>query len=688
MQRARTIRRTVLVGLLATSLGAAPAPPSYYAVLKKMDAIQGGWKELTPDQHPTMSSWSRLFDAIRGELQRYRTSADPQQRVEALNKLHHMSQSLDGTRWAPAAAVREELRSWLKPRVGLAWAEYRMLEAIAAIPPEQAEKREGWRSYIDTKLRPALHEVERADTVANRLKAMDRVDEALAALNKANAPRTWTPTQPLQGALSDLFSHPNVEVTIDRSVVTNAVMKRGLVEPGWIYFKNQWSYVTPGPITNIGFVPTADGIQIVVSQAMRSVTNIQGFQEQIAADPQGKRAAKMYQFDASTQNDAVLSMNFLFRLSSGLQLAPSYLHGISAAIGTTPQSGGGLQRAIAGLLGYNQRRITQEVYDNAMPRLRQEVVAGARELSGIRTSESAANANAQIRQFVRDDRTVGKGDFGMTGVQLQTQPDYATIQGTVVNFAAPKQRGATSAQPLEFQTYQPGVTVDVHLPSAISNVISGYLQGGPAKDVTNIMLVTTKQPDTNRQDVQTTRNADWPTFLAAVKGSSNATGGATQAVRVFKPTEPLQVSSDAAGNLVLLARDFTIEVPAPPQAANGGAVLGPKAKVYRLKMAQAEISLAFEVQPDPAGGPARLVGKVAGFDPGTSVTVTAIDEDETKGTTMNAFTSRIIASAFGTRVTGLPLDVPLDRLAGSPVALTSASKLDPSGWMRLILAPR
>lgn len=688
MHRTRTLRHSLLVGLVATSLGAAPAAPSYYAILKKLDAIQGGWKELTPDQHPTMTSWSRLFDAIRAELQRYRTSADAEQRVQALNKLHQMSQSLDSTRWAPAASVREELRSWLKPRVGLAWAEYRLLEAIAAIPPEQAAKRDGWRSYIDSKLRPALHEVERADTVANRLKAMDRVDETLEALNQANGPRAWSPTLPLSGALHDLYSHPNVEVTVDRSVVTNAVMKRGLVEPGWIYFKNQWSFVTPGPITNIGFVPTADGIQVVISQAMRSVTPIQGFQEQIAADPQGKRAAKMYQFDATSQNDAVLTMNVLFRLSSGLQLASSYLHGISAAIGTTPQPGGGLQRAIAGLLGYNQRRITQEVYDNAMPRLREEVVSGARELSGMRTSEAAAGVNARIRPYIVDSQTVGTGQVGLRGVQMQTQPDYALIQGTVVNFAVPKQRGATSAQPLEFQTYQPGVTVDVHLPSAISNLIAGYLQGGPAKDVTNIMLVTTKQPETNRQDVQTVPNADWPTYLAAVKGSASGTGGETQAVRVYKPAEPLQVSSDAAGNLVLLARDFTIEVPAPPQAAKGGAVLGPKAKVYRLKMAQAEFSLAFEVQPGAAGQPARLVGKVANFDPGSNVTVTAIDEDDTKGTTMNAFTSRIIASAFGTRVSGLPLDVPLERLAGAPVALLSTSKLDPSGWMRLILAPR
>ena len=142
-------------------------------------------------------------------------------------------------------------------------------------------------------------------------------------------------------------------------------MKTGIVEPGWIYFKDQWSYVTPGPIMGIGFVPTADGIQVSISQAMTSTTPIQGFQQQVAQDPKGQRAAKLYQFSATSRNNAILTITLLFRLATGVQLAPGYQHGISATIGSTPQPGKGLTRFIASVIGYGQRRITNEVYEGA-----------------------------------------------------------------------------------------------------------------------------------------------------------------------------------------------------------------------------------------------------------------------------------------------------------------------------------
>ena len=66
--------------------------------------------------------------------------------------------------------------------------------------------------------------------------------------------------------------------------------------------------MTPGPVTGIGFVPTVDGIQIAISQALTSITPVQGFQNQIASDPQGQRAAKMYEFSATTRNDAILTI--------------------------------------------------------------------------------------------------------------------------------------------------------------------------------------------------------------------------------------------------------------------------------------------------------------------------------------------------------------------------------------------
>ena len=62
-------------------------------------------------------------------------------------------------------------------------------------------------------------------------------------------------------------------------------------------------------------------------------------------------------------------------------------------ISSVPQPGRSFARAIASLVGFNQARITNEVYTNAIPKMRQNVVQEAAELGAERTSQEAAIRN-------------------------------------------------------------------------------------------------------------------------------------------------------------------------------------------------------------------------------------------------------------------------------------------------------
>ncbi len=653
MERTRAWTCLSAALLVAVGLGAAPAPPSYVGVASRINEIQKDWRTAgySESDNPYGGGWEQFFGSVSQELDRYCRSNSIDERVQALNRLYQDMQAMSNVTWPRAVTIREELRAWLRPRIALAWAEYRVLEGISAIPADQQANRDKWESFIETDLRPALHEFEAAETVVGRLDAHQRVQAILDALAQSNQVKPWSKSYSLQQAVADLYNVPNLEVTVDRSSVTRAVAKTGLVEPGPIFFKGQWSYVTPGPITGVGFVPTNDGIQVSVSQALTSVTPVQGFNQQVAQDPQGQRATKLYHFDATTQNNATLTITVLFRLATGIQLAPSYQHGISAAISSQPTQGNGLMRGIASLIGMNQNKITDKVYEGAIGKIRQEVAQSAMELAGIKASQKASTYNSQLLQYVVDPRTIASKGYGVTDLRFQTQPNYALIQGMVVNLDAPERRGGTLPQPWSLSSpSNEGVTIDVHLPSAASNIAKGFMQGSAARDVQNFMIVTTKNVDNPTvPGVYTERNVDFPTYLAKVKETREGDGRST-AIRVYKPEKPIEAAADAEGHLVLVVPDFTIDVPAPPQATKGGALTGPPAQVYRIKAQRAEFIIDVTIQPPVENSPARIAGKVVGFDGGPNIQVLAINEDEAQAVALNAITGRIIATAFGTQL--------------------------------------
>ena len=179
-----------------------------------------------------------------------------------------------------------------------------------------------------------LRDYDAAATVSQRQAALHRVHESLGSLENGNKSRPWSPSWELQAAVNDLFNQPNLDVAIDVNTVS-PLFNANLVETGPVFRKGYWSQVTAGPKTGFGLLPSDDGIAFYNKQSLVSVTPITDFQNQIAADDQGRRAAKLYQFSATTYDWSELTITTVLR-SSGLTITPSSTHNIDAAICVGP----------------------------------------------------------------------------------------------------------------------------------------------------------------------------------------------------------------------------------------------------------------------------------------------------------------------------------------------------------------
>src|SRR5581483_8167494 len=104
--------------------------------------------------------------------------------------------------------------------------------------------------------------------------------------------------------------------------------------------------------------------------------------------------------------------------------------------------------------------------------------------------------------------------------------------------------------------------------------------------------------------------------------------------------------------------------------------------VYRIEAPDAEVTISFQIAPAQGTLPIRLTGRVEGFDPGPGAQVIAIDQDENKGVPLNALSRTLVLNVMAGRMKGQPIDVPLSNVRIPNYALTSASPLDPSGWIR------
>jgi len=685
---------TILTGLLVVSWGlidrgalAAPAPTSYANVEKAIAEVRDAWSAPGASD-PNAPGWNMFFDAIQEDLRSYSQAKTSNDRLVPLNRLYQMSVALASVPWQPGQTVREELRAWLRPRVSLAWAERRLDETLQNLPattdPAVQANRKRWSDFVENDLGKALGQFHGATTVSERQEGLDQIHQALANLNERNSEYAWQPSSALQAAINDLFNRPNIDITADLSIVA-PIFDQNLVESGPVYRKGYWSQVTAGPKTGFGLLPSDNGIAFYNSQMLQSTTPITDFQNQIAADQRGQRAAKLYQFTATTFDTAEQTIYALLS-TSGLYLTPASSHNISAQICSYPQAGKGLTRAIAGLIGFNQNKITDMVYQNALPQFQQQIPQEAQEEAEERIGAELAQRNADISRYLIGNNMLAIQDFLVTGLSLRSRPDAVYVGGLFQSRAGDKQRGADAPQPPQFAAPDAGLTADIHLGSVLTSAVDGLFQRPQVQSVENVMIVTHDVPPGTPPDqaVTVSTNVDFPTYLKAVDEAVKANNPKVQALRIRRPAQPPEFAADARGYLVAIVHDLQIDVPAPDPSTPAGRALGANARVLRVNLPKAEVALSYQIE-SPSPGTHKVRAKIEEFTPDPNSQALAIQDDETKAAPLTRFSGALVIGTLAGKIRSQPIEANLDNLRLPGYAIQSISPLDPSGWVRLNL---
>jgi hypothetical protein len=686
MERLQFIKPAGFVGLICVLIGAAPAPPSYLGVERTIDNIRQSWSSPGAAPQPNRAGWDVLFDALLDDLKAYGKADSESSRLESLDRIYQISNVLGTVPWTPAATLREEIRQWLRPRLRLASAARTLKDTVSALPASPdanvQSNRTRWVDFVQNELGSALRDYDAADTVGQRQGALHRITDSLGSLRNGNQTHPWGPSWELEGAMNDLFNRPNIDVAADVNTVA-PFFDNNLVETGPVFRKGYWSQVTAGPKTGFGLLASDDGIAFFNKQTLVSVTPITDFQNQIAADAQGQRAAKLYQFSATSYDWSELTITTVLR-PSGLTITPASTHNIDAAIASCPTQGNGLARGIAGLIGMNQSAINQRVKEGALPKLQQQIPAEAQEEALERIAQQTAERNADLRaKGLVGNNTVAVKDVLIKDLSLRSRPDGVFVGGLFQWRGAPGQIGADAPQPPALtSTFEPGITADVHLSSLITSAAAGIYQRGEVSSVHDLMItIKDAAPGTPPADsVKIAKNVDFPTYIKAVDESRKPESKAN-VLRITRPSIPPEFSVDAKGNLVALFQDLQVEVPAPESEAKGG-VVGAAAKIYRIKMPQAEIALTYTVETAP-GNPPQLHAKVADFNPGPKAEVLAITDDETKAIPLSRFSASLVLGSIGGRLRSQPINVSLAQINLPGLSIRSVSPLDPSGWVRV-----
>jgi hypothetical protein len=682
--------RAWLVGLaIAASLGAAPAPatPTYVAIEAAICRVEEAWAKPGAKPDPNAPGWNALFQAIRKDLAAYAGAGSENDRLRALGHLYQISVAFDSVSWAPAVEVRSELRTWLRPRVTLAWASKKLVETINGLPATADAGAQGnrdrWVRFVGEDLGSALRGYEGASEVRDRRAALAKVYTALNNLQARNQAVGWGPSVELQAAVNDLYNGPNLQATADPASVAPKLANY-VAQSGPVVRKGQTSYVTAGPYLGFGLMASDDGIMFYNSQAVSSVTPINGFQQQLEDDRKGRRAAKLYQFNATSYDQSTLTIIAVLR-PSGLQLFPQSTHGVDAAVGATPQPGKGLARGFASLLGMNQAKITQKVYEGAIGEIRTSIRRESQEEATERANARAAQTNARLGNVFLGPDTLAIKNVEVDGLKLRSRPEFAMIDGRVKWRGAAGQVGAEMPKPSKFATPQAGISADVHIGSVATNFVRGFLEAEHAQSVKNLMIVTRKpSPDAPSRTI--TPNVSYADYLKAANEARAANDPQVQAIRVIRPDQSPEFSVDRNGYLVATLHGFSLEVPAPEAAAKGG-LFGPPAKVYRIDAPDAELIISLQVTPGTNDAPIRLHGRIEGYDSGARARVLAINDDESKATALSGLSSTPVLAVFGSKLKGMPIDIPLSDLNLPGFVLTSVSPIDPTGWVRVVLAP-
>jgi len=673
---------------------AAPAPPSYVGVERAIDSIRQAWSRPGGRPEPNADGWNRLFNALLEQLQAYACAEDEAGRLTALNRVYEIQAALETVAWPPVATLRAEVREWLRARTRLAWAGRQLSDAVESIPtagdPAAQANRTRWLDFVRNDLGRALRAYDGARTVRQRQEALRRLHEVLGNLHRQNQGqqsrgRIWAPSWELEAAMNDLFNRPNLDIAADVATV-QPVLDVNLVTTGKVIHEGYTSMVTAGPKTGFGLIPLDGGIRFYSSQSLFFVTLIHDFQQRLAQDPEGQKATQLYDFTAATYDWSNLTVTKTLT-ADGLSISPSLAHDIHAVICSAPTQGNGLKRGIAALIGMNQDTITEKVKEGALPRFRQEIPQESLEEVQERGSVKQAKWNADLRSnYLPGNDTARVGDFLIKQLSMASRPEAIYVGGRFEWRGAPDQRGADMPQPPGLaSTIEPGLTADLHLGSVLTSAAGGIWRQDKFRSVQNVMIQTKAvRPGTPPRDaVEVRQNVSFADYIKALAAARDADDPGVQALRITRPEQPPEFSTDARGYLVALVRDFQLDAPAPdPQS--GGAMLGVPAKVLRFKAPLVEVALSYELDQSTPGS-LRLKGKIQEFHPGTAGEVLAINDDENQVTPLTRFRSAIVMAALVARMRSQNIDINLDQLPLPGFAIRSVSPLDPSGWARINL---
>ena len=690
---------TVGIGMAAAPLRSEGPPPppnaakaaaSYHSVTKAIDDATRPWAGDGATAPAAAPGWRAFFDALKGELATYAAATDTNAKLASLGRLHQMDLALWGVAWGPAVQVRSALDEWLTPRVRIAWAERRLsdyVDAHRADSPGSTEHSRLWKTFVDDDLGSALASYEGARTVQARRAALKRLTGVLAALRHNNQSVSWAYSSELQSALDGLYNLPNIDVSADVASVT-PFLSNNVVTSGPIARGGYVSQVTAGPKTGFGLLPSDEGIAFYNSQMATTYTPITDFQRQLQQDNKGRKVAKLYYFQASSHDTPNLTITAIIRPSTGLALAPAYAHSISEAVNALPIQGKGLARGVLAIIGLNREKLTNKVAEQAYPRIAQGVVQGANDEAAERIPGVEAQQNANLRRVLVGNNTAAIKDFRITELSLRSRLENVLVSGKVGHATLPDAIGADMPQPPSLVVPSSGVSADVHLGSTLSNVVTGLLSSDEVRGVDNVMIVTKAvQPGAPpKEGITVGRNVDFPTFLKNIEEARAANNPNVTALRIKKPGVPPEFSADERGFLVVLVKDFQMDVPAPPGAERGG-LMGAPARVLRFLVPTAEFILSYKVASNGSSPPTELDVKVEDFVPSANSKVQTLFDDEAKPTTMGPFQANLALLGFKTKLQQVPIKAPLTTLNIPGFSLTQVSPLDPSGWMRVVLTP-
>ena len=194
-----------------------------------------------------------------------------------------------------------------------------------------------------------------------------------------------------------------------------------------------------------------------------------------------------------------------------------------------PTEGGGLGRAIAGLIGMNQERIREKVYEGAIGDFRQQIPIEAQEEGQERIAAETVKRNADLRTrgLVGNDTLEIHGpanaqlDLELTHLSLRSRPDEVLAGGVLKLRGAPREIGADAPEPVALLSPEPGINANVHLGSLLGSLASGIYERDMVRSVQNLMLVVKEVPPGTPpgEAVKVTKNVDFATFAKAVDAS-------------------------------------------------------------------------------------------------------------------------------------------------------------------------